>query len=55
MKERKNYEVPSITVISMDEHKDIIQTSAITGYANLLKNIGQAKVTELIDANSKLF
>ena len=55
MKERKTYEVPSITVISVDEHKDIIQTSSIGGYEKLLKNVGQAKVTELIDANSKLF
>ena len=34
MKERKTYEVPSITVISMDDHADIIQTSAV------LANIG---------------
>lgn len=33
MKERKHYEVPSITVISMDAENDIIQTSGATGKA----------------------
>lgn len=32
MKERKTYEVPSITVIAMDAENDIIQTSS--DYAN---------------------
>lgn len=35
MKERKTYEVPSITVIAMDDHADIIQTSTAQ-----LANIG---------------
>jgi len=34
MKERKTYEVPSITVISMDDHADIIQTSAVEILSN---------------------
>ncbi len=41
MKERKCYEVPSITVISMDAHNDIIQTSTVSEPAQLnsLSNI----------------
>lgn len=37
MKERKTYEVPSITVIAMDDHADIIQTSTVKEYQ--LQNI----------------
>lgn len=37
MKERKTYEVPSITVIAMDDHADIIQTST---QVQTLANIG---------------
>ena len=33
MKERKHYEVPSITVINMDAENDIIQTSGVFGKA----------------------
>lgn len=41
MKERKTYEVPSITVISMDDHTDIIQTSAeLANIGNLTSDVG---------------
>ncbi len=48
MKERKNYEVPSIMVISMDDQNDIIQTSS--EYTKKLTNIKNAKTTQVIDA-----
>ena len=46
MKERKHYEVPSITVISMDAENDIIQTSGEVAVGlKGLSNIGTAKKT----------
>ena len=41
MKERKTYEVPGITVITMDDHADIIQTSAeLANIGNLTTDVG---------------
>jgi len=48
MKERKHYEVPSITVINMDAENDIIQTSGEMT-ASTFSNIGQAKRTTYAD------
>lgn len=44
MKERKAYEEPSITVITMDAETDIIQTSTVE-----LKNIGQLSEQVKVD------
>ncbi len=48
MKEKKCYTEPSIMIISMDDHTDIIQTSG--EYQAKLTNIQNAKKAQVIEA-----
>ncbi len=52
MKERKHYEVPSITVINMDAENDIIQTSGEVAVGlRGLSNIGTSGAKKTAYAN----
>lgn len=55
MKERKQYEIPGITVINMSANSDIIQTSGEEVIIQKLSNVASnPSATRAVNANSNI-
>lgn len=55
MKERKQYEIPGVTVINMRANSDIIQTSGEEVIINKLSNVASnPSATRAVNANSNI-